>query len=335
MSGNPAASLRVELLHCTPVFLSGLAPLVLTKKDETLVDLHHKETLEGLQRLYPRTPRSVVCFLAGNLPGTAHLHLRQLTIFGMICRLTDNILHKHAVSFFSSGLPSSKSWFSQICSLCLQYLLPHPLELLESPLQKTPYKNLIKKHVINYWEQKLRSEASPLLSLTFFRPSFMSLTRPHPIWTSAGSSPSKIAMATVQAKMCSGRYRTESLCSHWSKNRNGFCLMSPTCSTTIEDLPHILSSCGALNSARIKLMKFTREYSQTIPSIAHLITNLCTPSSPDFCQFLIDCSTIPAVILATQTQGPKVLHHLFHVTRTWVYSLHRERMKLLGRWNMH
>ena len=133
--GNPAASLRVELLHCTPVFLSGLAPLVLTKKDETLVDLHHKETLEGLQRLYPRTPRSVVCFLAGNLPGTAHLHLRQLTIFGMICRLTDNILHKHAVSFFSSGLPSSKSWFSQIRSLCLQYLLPHPLEMLESPLQ--------------------------------------------------------------------------------------------------------------------------------------------------------------------------------------------------------
>ena len=67
--GNPAASLRVEQLYGSPVLLSGLGTLVLTKKEIVLVDQHHKETIMNLQRLLPNTPRSVSCFLAGSLPG--------------------------------------------------------------------------------------------------------------------------------------------------------------------------------------------------------------------------------------------------------------------------
>ena len=156
---------------------------------------------------------------------------------------------------------------------------------------------------------------------------------PHPLWTTAGSSPSKIAMATIQAKMMSGRYRTERLCRHWSKNEDGFCLLSPSCSKIIEDIPHILSTCTALTATREKLKDFTLQYSNSVPAITQLIITHCTPSSPNFCQFLVDCSTIPDVILATQTNGKEVLYHLFNITRTWIYTLHKERMKLLGRWN--
>ena len=331
--GNPAASLRVEQLYALPVLLSGLGPLVLSKMEVTFIEQHHKETLRNLQRLLPRTPRPVICFLAGTLPGAAHLHLRQLSIFGMICRLSDNILHKHAENIFSYSTQSSKSWFSQIRELCLLYHLPHPLKLLQFPLSKDRYRNLTKKNVITYWEETLRSEASPLSSLVYFRPGFMSLTTPHPLWSTSGSSPSKIAMATIQAQMLSGRYRTEHLCSHWSKNKTGVCLLSPSCSSTVEDLHHILSSCKALVLTREKLMNFTIQYSATVPAITQLILNHCTPASQDFCQFLLDCSTIPTVIKATQIHGTDVLHHLFHITRTWVYALHKERMKLLGRWN--
>ena len=315
------------------MFLSGLATLFLSKNDENLIALHHKETIQGLLRLFPLTPRSVVCFLAGSLPGEALLHLRQLSIFGMICRLPENILHRHAVNYFTSATSSSKSWFSQIRALCLQYHLPHPLEQLKSPLQKTPYRNTVKKKVISYWEFLLRAESSSLESLTFFKPNFMSLTTPHPLWITAGSSPSKIAMATIQAKMLSGRYRTERLCRHWSKNKDGLCLLSSSCDQTMEDLPHILSSCSALTATRDKLADFTTEYSHSVPHIAQLISEHCSPSSSTFCQFLVDCSTIPDVILATQTHGKEVLFHLFNITRTWVYTLHKTRMKLLGRWN--
>ena len=66
----------------------------------------------------------------------------------------------------------------------------------------------------------LREEAS-VLSSSFFNPSFMSLQRSHPIWLTAGHSPFKVAMATIQAKMLSGRYRCGYLTRHWSSS-DGF-----------------------------------------------------------------------------------------------------------------
>ena len=332
--GNPAVSLHIENLYGVPVLLSGIAPLVLSNNDVKLVDQHHKETIRNLQRLHMNTPRSVTCFLAGSLPGSALIHLRQLSIFGMICRLQENILHKHASNFFSSATLNPKSWFAQIRELCLKYFLPHPLELLTSPPPKYSYKMMVKKHIIDHWEKELRREALALPSLMFFKPSFMSLVTPHPLWLTAGSSPSKVAMATVQAQMISGRYSTEKLCRHWSSNLTGACLLSPECSDMLEDIPHILSSCHALAKTRDKLLLYTNEYAEKIPDpIKQLILLLCHPASPTFNQFLLDCSVIPIVISATQSHGNAVQEHLFTISRTWVYCLHRERLKLLGRWH--
>ena len=305
---------------------------MLLKSEEKLIEQHHKKIICNIQRLLPCTPRSVIFFLAGSLPGTALLHLRQLSIFGMICRLPENILHIHAVNVYSSCTPSSNSWFNRIRKICLQYLLPHPLILLKSPLPKDTLKRLVKKHVIDYWEQLLRAEAAVLDSLVFFKPAFYSLQTSHPLWSTAGSSPAKISMATIQAQMISGRFRTEELCSNWSKNKMGVCLLSPSCSLTPENLQHILSACPALQPTRDRMMKFTNEYCSKFPIIKPLILSLCVQSSPTFCQFLLDCSPLPEVISAVQLHGSQIHDHLFHLTRTWTYTLYKVRMKLLGRW---
>ena len=163
----------------------------------------------------------------------------------------------------------------------------------------------------------------------------MSLSKPHPIWWTAGSSPHKIAMATIQARMVSGRFRTASLCSHWSRNIDGNCQLSDSCSNTSEDISHILTSCVALQPTRQKLYSFTSNYCTNVsPVIRNILEQFCTQSSERFCQFLLDCSVLPAVIRAVQEEGNDVLHHLFTVTRTWVYTLHKERLKKLGRWNL-
>ena len=62
---NPAASLRIHQLHATPVLLSGVATLVLTKQEKKVLETHYKCTI---QRLHQNTPRAVVFFLAGCLP---------------------------------------------------------------------------------------------------------------------------------------------------------------------------------------------------------------------------------------------------------------------------
>ena len=57
--GNPAASIRIHNLYCTPVLMSGLASLVLTKAEISVLDRHFTSTLERLQKLHNKTPRSV------------------------------------------------------------------------------------------------------------------------------------------------------------------------------------------------------------------------------------------------------------------------------------
>ena len=230
-----------------------------------MIENHYRETLRRLLRLHSKTPRCVIYFLSGSLPGDAFVHLRQLSTFGMICRQPENILHRHAVNLFTARTISPKSWFHQIRNHCIHYGLPHPIDFLSYPLDKLKFKRLVKKKIIDYWECKLRGEAENLTSLTFFSPQFMSLTKPHPLFTLAGNSPAKVTMATTQALMLSGRYRFDALARHWSSQISGFCTLSPTCSNHLEDIVHVLKTCTALSPTRRKLYEFTVSSSNGLP----------------------------------------------------------------------
>ena len=72
--GNPEASLRVHQLYGTPVLFSGLASLVLSKSEVSVIDGHFRRTVLQLQKLHDRTPKSIVFLLAGCLPGEAIPH---------------------------------------------------------------------------------------------------------------------------------------------------------------------------------------------------------------------------------------------------------------------
>ena len=118
--GNPAASMRVEKVYALPVLLSGLGSLFLLESEVKILSQHYKDTLEALQKLHAKTPEPVVFFLAGSLPFRGYLHIRQLTIFSMICRLQKNILNRIAQYILTRLPDSAKSWFMQIKKLCFQ-----------------------------------------------------------------------------------------------------------------------------------------------------------------------------------------------------------------------
>ena len=285
--GNPAYSIRMERIYATPVLMSGLASLFLSRNDLVLIESHYCKTIRQLLCISEKTHRCVAYFLAGSLPGSAVIHLRQLGLFSMICRLKNSILHEHAVNYFSAVTISPKSWFTQIRDLCLMYRLPHPSIFLYSPLPKLEFKRLVKKRVIDYWEHQLRKEATELKSLKYFDPNFMSLVSPHPLWTTAGHSPSKVAMASVQASMLSGRYPIDKLTRHWSLKVTGYCTLHDNCSNMMEDICHVLQHCTALNVARLKLLDYTHSQIKDLPQI---LQNLACPR---FTNFLLDCFSIP------------------------------------------
>ena len=108
------------------------------------------------------------------------------------------------------------------------------------------------------------------------------------------------------------------------KTNNGFCLL-PSCSgkKISEVLNHVLSCCGSLDDARNRLLDFTNSYSKQMPIIKDLINQCCNTTHSQFSQFLINCSCLPPVISAAQLHGDDVLHHLYSITWTWYYSLHR------------
>ena len=211
--------------------------------------------------------------------------------------------------------------------------MPHPLDLLEHPMKKEQYKLFLKKKLLSYWEIVLRNEAAALSSLNFFSPSYMTLSKPHPLFSSAGSSPSKVSMALIQAQMISGRYRTQRLLRHWNSKLSGSCLLTPECDGVSEDIPHILQQCPGLLAVRQRLMNFTHDYCSNLPDeVSSLILDLCDPSSSSFCRFLLDCSSLPTVIKFVQATSPDSLIPFFDVSRIWIYVLHRERLKKMNMW---
>ena len=328
---NPLVGLRIEKIYACPVLMSGLGSLVLLESEIMTLDQHYKETCQNLQKLLPKTPRSVVYFLAGSLPARAILHMKQLCLLGMIARLKEDPLHGHACSVLSESKPSSRSWFWQLRDICLMYNLPHPLTILANPPTAKDYKKQVRSHVVDYWERKLRQEALNLPSLLFFHPHYMSLTCSHPIWSTVGSNPYEVTKAIQQARLLSGRYRTECLSRHWQDNPQGYCLV-PGCSDNVETVQHILLECEAYNQNRDRLSKLW--LSNKNPIIKNIISETLSSSREYQVQFILDCSVLPAVISASQQYGSCILDTLFYLTRTWCYSIHRSRMKLLGRWHL-
>ena len=148
--------------------MSGVACLALTGTEISTIDKHLKETYLIIQKLPKNTPRAVIHFLGGTLPGTADIHLRILSLFGMVARLRGDPLQLQAENILTSAKSSSKSWFFLVRDICLMYVLPHPLIILKQKPSKESFKKQVKVKVLNYWEIQLRGESSLLPSLEYF-----------------------------------------------------------------------------------------------------------------------------------------------------------------------
>ena len=83
---------------------------------------------------------------------------------------------------------------------------------------------------MDYWESKLRLEASSLDSVTYFKPEVHSLLYPPPIFSTAGQTPTKSPRPSP----------------------HGFCLAS-TLAQVPESLEHILFHCPFYQPSRSKL----------------------------------------------------------------------------------
>ena len=124
-----------------------------------------------------------------------------------------------------------------------------------------------------------------LPSLKHFHPEFMCLTKPHPIWSTAGSNPYDTAKAIQQSRFLSGRYRSGSITKHWSGNQEGFCL-APSCQNQIETVKHILISCCAYNDTKRRL--YSLWLSTPDKTVLRLVLQALSSETDYLLQFILD-----------------------------------------------
>ena len=160
----------------------------------------------------------------------------------------------------------------------------------------------------------------------------MSLCTLHPIWTSVGCSQFEMRKATIQARMLSGRDRTCWMRRHWSGDPTGSCRV-PGCSGEPGTLKHMVTGeCSGLKSALIRATSawssFLKENGVLLPIVQHYSLG----DQDVFLSFLLDPTTLPAVIVLSQEYGPVIRDQLCYMTRTWLYCMHKERLKLLKLW---
>ena len=220
--------------------------------------------------------------------------------------------------------------------ILLMYQLLHPLTLLANPPQKETFKKLVKAKVIDYWEQLLRAEASYLPSLTYFKPQYCSLTKPHKLWTFCGGNPYEVSKARIQLLFLASQYTSGHLTRHWSKdNPSGYCSFPPCNQNQIvETTQHILLMCPAFTKIRQKMFSMCLSVSDSVS--LRIITNVlfrARESDSYLMQLLLDCSSLPEVIAAAQLHGDQIFADLFYIGRNWCFCVHREHLKRLGKWN--
>ena len=142
---------------------------------------------------------------------------------------------------------------------------------------------------------------------------------------------SSVRAATLQAKMLSRRYRSCWLRRHWT-DESGACRL-PDCGQVPGVIGHLLSAeCPALQPhLATTLPHLFAMLSPNKDLLSLLVSAVSCNDKVTTASFFLDPSTNPKVIALVQRYGKgPVLGPLFRVSRAWIWSAHRARMRLLG-----
>ena len=143
----------------------------------------------------------------------------------------------------------------------------------------------------------------------------MSLVKPNPIWT-FGSNPFVVNKAVIQARMLSGRYYTDQLSRHWSRNREGIFLLAGCSGLAMGYLEHILLYCPALHSTWVKMVRLCQDVAENY----HLLWQIILSTLFFNDNLRTSAVSTTQVIVLHQTHGFGPLHQLFYVSKNWCYS---------------
>ena len=94
----------------------------------------------------------------------------------------------------------------------------------------------------------------------------------------------------------------------------------------------MLIICPALQPTRDRLVKFWRDKTLPYPALAKIMSEVLSSTPQGLTQFILDPCLVPAILALCNQHGKELFDHVFYLTRTFAYYMHRAKMISLGRW---
>ena len=120
--------------------------------------------------------------------------------------------------------------------------MPYIYDLLQDPVSKEEWKNLVKRTIHRYWESKIGLEAESKSSVKYLS-KCLSVGKVHNIWKDADTDTLNVKKAGVKARLVSGTYLLESVKAKYN-NTTDLCSL---CGQDKEDMCHFLLECPVLD----------------------------------------------------------------------------------------
>ena len=117
----------------------------------------------------------------------------------------------------------------------------------------------------------------------------------------------------------------------WSEKGDGYCSLV-TCDGVVGDLEHLLVGCPALQSIRNNMFDLWEQKLSGCDPLYQLFQKMRSGPPEAMSCFLLNPAANPELIHLNQTFGPNMFENALYLTRTFVYSIHREKLKLTGKW---
>ena len=183
---------------------------------------------------------------------------------------------------------------------------------------------MVWSYISSYWSEQLSAKATIMSSLQLLKTQSLPLGRgPHPMFTTC-HSPHQARIATIQAKMISGTYRTCYQSQHW-QHTTGACLL-PNCGVYPGDLLHLFKSCSFLSDTIKEYLIKAKDSLSSFPYLHSLFSRKMAVSSSSALQFLLDPSTDNDVINLPSIFKRTTIPLLFQASHILIWPVHRTRL---------
>ncbi len=244
---DPTTAMKTIELFIVPRLLYGLEATVLNKSQTEQLEGYYRSLLRQVQSLPENTATEAIYVLLGTIPIQARIHIRTLTLLGAIARLPiEHPIRQIAIRQLARPQSPRRSWFMHAAEIGEEYGVDIRQQVL-CPWPKPVWKAYIRTVVVDTWRQRLVQNAGRKSTLHRLRhPSKEG--RAHTVWTSCKGDPYLVNKATVRAKMLVGRYQVQATQAKFANQ--AISAVCKLCQAEEEDLPHMLTSCTALEHIR-------------------------------------------------------------------------------------